>query len=668
MLHTLDNLKTGGGAGVTAPSLRVADAERLQMAAWNTTKTHFQRDAPVPLLVAAQAAATPHAAAVRASDRTLTYADLNARANRLAHRIRRMGVQRNACVGLCVERSADFVVAALAIFKAGAAYVALDPSHPLERLGTVLTNANVAVLICRSQLARRLLPGPWQSVVLDDEAGYIGDEPSVDPDVEITGDVLAYVIYTSGSTGRPKGVEVGHDSLLNLIYWHKQTFAVTPADRASQLASPAFDAAIWEIWPYLTAGASIHLPDEEVRANPWRLRDWLVDEGITISFAPTPLAEGLLALDWPATTRLRLLLTGADTLHHYPREGLPFSLINNYGPTECTVVTTSSRVTPSAVAGHLPPIGRPISNVQVHILDEQMKPVPIGDTGELYVGGAGLARGYLNRPDLTAQKFVPDPFSDRAGARVYRTGDLARYRPDGNIEFRGRLDQQVKIRGHRIEPEEIVALLDTHDGVFSSTVLAREDHAGDQRLIAYVVPMPKGQPSANELREFLAAQLPTYMLPAEYVRVDALPLTSNGKVDRSALPVPDATNLLGDGASLAALSLVEERLTAIVTGLLGLSRVGPEDNFFMLGGHSLLGTQVIARVRDAFSVELPLRSLFEAPTIRALAMEVERLIVAALERLTEDEATAILRSSPSLVGTIPASTTSYGSYRAARQA
>ena len=668
MQYTLDALKAGGSAGVGAPSLRNADAEWPQIAARNTTKAHFQRAAPVPLLVAAQAAATPHAVAVREGGPTLSYAELNARANRLAHQLRRMGVRRNACVGLCIGRSADFVVAALAILKAGAAYVPLDPSHPLERLGTLLTDAHVPVLICRSQLARRLPPGPWQIVGLDGEASYIGDEPSVDPDVEITGDDLAYVIYTSGSTGRPKGVEVGHDSLLNLVYWHKQTFAVTPADRATQLASPAFDAAVWEIWPYLTAGASIHLPDEEVRANPWRLRDWLVAEGITISFAPTPLAEGLLALDWPATTPLRLLLAGADTLHHYPREGLPFALINNYGPTECTVVTTSGRVEPSAVAGPLPPIGRPISNVRVHILDEQMQLVPVGDTGELYVGGAGLARGYLNRPDLTAQRFVPDPFSDQAGARLYRTGDRARYRPDGNVEFLGRLDQQVKIRGHRIEPEEIVALLDTHAGVFSSTILAREDNAGDQRLVAYVVPTPNGQPSAGELRDFLAAQLPAYMLPAEYVRLDALPLTSNGKVDRSALPMPDATNTLGAREDVIAPSPVEQRLTAIVAGLLDLSRVGLDDNFFMLGGHSLLGTQVIARLRDAFGVELPLRSLFESPTIRGLALEVERLVVAALERLTEEEARTILHSSPGHPVTASAPATSHGEYQMARGA
>jgi acyl-coenzyme A synthetase/AMP-(fatty) acid ligase/acyl carrier protein len=458
---------------------------------------------------------------------------------------------------------------------------------------------------------------------------------------------LAYVIYTSGSTGQPKGVEITHGGLLNLVRWHQRTFNVSASDRAAQLAALGFDAAVWEIWPYLTAGASIHLPSKLAVDEPQAVRDWLLSQGITISFLATPLAEQAILLDWPRDASLRTLLTGADTLHHYPRRNLRFQLVNNYGPTECTVVTTSGIVSPQEHAHHLPAIGRPIDNVQVYILDQKLQQVPDGEAGEIYIGGAGLARGYRNQPELTREKFIPNPFSSCLGSRLYKSGDLARRLPDGQIAFLGRVDEQIKIRGFRIEPAEIVKVLDEHPDVQSSVVVAREIAPGDRQLVGYFVPAGGGVPSLAKLRNFLAARLPEYMVPAMFVALQAIPLNASGKVDRAALPPPSGDSTLRDDAFVAPSTPIQERLAAIMASLLGLDRVSIEDNFFLLGGHSLLGTQLIARLRDAFGVELPLRTIFDAPTVSKLAAEVEALLIAKLEAMSEVEAQNLLEATAS---------------------
>jgi acyl-coenzyme A synthetase/AMP-(fatty) acid ligase/acyl carrier protein len=406
------------------------------------------------------------------------------------------------------------------------------------------------------------------------------------------------------------------------VAWHRRAFGVTADDRAPLYASPAFDAAVWEIWPYLVSGASVHLPPDAVRTDPEALRDWLVAHAITIGFVPTPVAERLIALPWPTWTALRTLLTGADTLHRYPPDGLPFVLVNNYGPTECTVVTTSGPVEPEPFGETLPTIGRPIDNVDVLILDEAMRPVAPDAAGELYIGGAGLARGYRGRPDLTAERFVPHP--DEPGARLYRTGDRARLLADGRVAFLGRVDDQVKIRGYRVEPDEIAAALGAQPGVAACAVVARDDDGGERRLVAYVVAAPGAALGREALGTALRRSLPDYMVPATFVVLSSLPLTTNGKVDRAALPAPDASNTLRDGELVAPRTEVETELAVILSALLAVEGVSVEDNFFLLGGHSLLGTQLIVRVRDVFGVELSLRTLFDAPTIADLAAEIER--------------------------------------------
>jgi len=625
-----------------ADILPLSEIELQQLAAWNATQRDYPRDARVPELVALQASATPDAIALAADNQVLTYRELNHRANQLAHYLQRLGVGPNILVGLCVERSLDMVVGLLGILKAGGAYVPLDPSYPADRLIFMLEDAHAPVLVTQQTLAARLPAHGTQVICLDAGAALLAEQSTLEPVNALSANDLAYVIYTSGSTGRPKGVEITHASLLNLVFWHQRAFEVTCSDRATQITSPAFDATGWELWPYLTIGASVHLVDEDSRVVPALCRDWLLSHQITITFLPTALAEGVLGLEWPKTGTLRYLLTGADVLHHYPSPDLPFALINNYGPTEATVLVTSGRVLPTEQTDAPPSIGRPIDNAQIYILDEQLRQVPIGEPGELHIGGVGLARGYLNRPELTTEKFIAHPFSDEPGARLYKTGDMARYLPDGQIAFMGRIDHQIKIRGYRIEPNEIVSVLNSHPDMLASVVVAREDKPGDKRLVAYVIAVSGTYITVGSLRELLGTHLPDYMVPAAFVQLEALPTTSSGKVDRAALPAPDGTNTVRDEVITAPGTPTEERLAGILAPLLGLEQVGIDDNFFLLGGHSLLGTQLIARVAAAFRVDLSLRVLFNAPTVRQLSAEIERLIIAKLEAMSEDEAQSLL--------------------------
>ncbi len=625
------------------PSLAEIDQQVPERETFTRQNGHHSTN--VAQLVAVQAATAPEAIAVTHGTLSLSYEELNQRADGLAHSLVAMGVGRDVVVGVYLNRSLAMIVAALAVLKAGGAYLPLDPNYPAERLAFMLQDSQAPVLVT-GQCMLNALPLRSQHVVALDAQGKYAEGEIAEPVISrATASALAYVIYTSGSTGQPKGVEVTHGGLLNLVAWHQRAFKVTATDRASQLSALGFDAAVWELWPYLTAGASIHLPDRVITDQPEMVRDWLVSQGITITFLPTPLAERLMTLEWPAKISLRTMLTGADTLHHYPPRKLRFQLVNNYGPTECTVVATSGTVIPTEHPDRLPTIGRPIDNVQIHILSENMQAVPMGEAGEIYIGGAGVARGYRNRPDLTAERFVGNPFSSDPNARLYKTGDLARYLSDGQIAFLGRIDEQIKIRGFRIEPAEIVKILDEHPAVQASIVVAREVAPGDKRLVAYFVPAPKAQPTHTEMRNFLAGRLPEYLVPATFVKLETLPLNSSGKVDRSALPAPATENTLRDNLFVGPRNPIEERLAAMLAPLLGLDKVSMEDNFFLLGGHSLLGTQLIARVRDAFGIELSLRSLFDAPTVSGLAVQIEALLVAKLEAMSEAEAQRLLDAS-----------------------
>ncbi len=595
---------------------------------------------PVHRQVRAQAARCPEALAVSAPDGDLTYSELDRRSDVLARGLRDLGVGPDALVCLCVERSAALVVGALAILKAGGAFVALDPHLPDSRIQLMVDDSRAAVLVTRRAMAQRVRHD-GHVLAVDDVALQLPGDLSAPDDAGETLENLAYIIYTSGSTGTPRGVMVEHRNLINLVSWHRRAFALDAGDRCTLVASPGFDAIVWEMWPALTAGASLHVPTDDALLDPAGLRDWLVSQRITVGFLPTPMAEAVLSLEWPAGTELRCLLTGGDALHKHPREDLPFALVNNYGPTEATVVTTSGVVEPCATPRSAPSLGRAIDNVRVEIVDEDLHPVEPGAPGELIIAGAGVARGYLNSPELTSTRFPTDPAADDPGARRFRSGDLVRQAGDESLEFLGRLDDQVKIRGNRVELGEIAANINAHPGVRSSVVVVSEPQPGAKQLVAYIVPGGGAAPDASELGEHLATRLPEHMMPSAYVWMDALPLTPSGKVDRAALPPPpaDAPAVVNEPSTE-----LERALADIVAPLLGFDAIDVDDNFFMLGGHSLLGAQLIARIGERFGVEMPLRTLFEHPTVAGMSVEVERLLVSELEAMSDEEADRAARS------------------------
>jgi len=600
-----------------------------------------RRRACVADLVIQAATSSPNAIALSNGMDSMTYGELVARSTRLASYLIALGARQDAPVALCLERSFDFVVSALAVMLAGAAYLPLDPTWPAARLLAILQDAEAALLISRGSIASVVAQSGTRTIDLDADTRRISERDPLPRPVPVTRDKLAYIIYTSGSTGQPKGVEVTHGNLLNLIFWHRNTFGITAEDRASQVAGVGFDASVWELWPHLTAGATLVLVDDQTRTSADLLRDWLVAKRITVAYVPTILAQTMLSQSWPAQTALRYLLTGGEALHGYPSPALPFTVVNNYGPTECTVVATSGTI--SAGAGErAPSIGKPIAHTQIHILSSDDRPVAPGEVGEIYIAGTSVARGYRNNPSATAERFLPDCF--HPGGRMYRTGDLGCWLPNGEIAFRGRVDTQEQIHGYRVEPGEIVSVLNRYPGVASSVVVARSHgcaHGCNQppakTLVAYIVSQENATLTASGLREFLSATLPHYMIPSTFVRVAAMPLNANGKLDRAALPAPDPDNSIVDAGYRAPSTPTEEVLVQILADLLAVDRVGVDDNFFLLGFHSLLATQVGVRVYERFGIQLGLRHLFEAQTVARLAAELDRQLLKKINSMTDQE-------------------------------
>ena len=600
----------------------LTEPERRQVLTdWNDTANNYPHERCMHELVAESAKRTPEAIAVKFEGEQLTYRALNGRANQLAHMLQQHGVGPEVLVGVFAERSVEMVVGLLGILKAGGAYVPLDPSYPPDRLAFMLEDMQATVLLTQNRLRERLEGQSARIICLDDDM-FASEESEHAPSIRMTSDNLAYVIYTSGSTGRPKGVEVCHSNLLNLVTWHVRAYTGEEPIRSTQVARPAFDASAWEIWPCLAAGDTLCIANEETTLSAHTLVEWLQSNDAGVCFLPTPMAEivleDALCIDLP----LRTLLTGGDRLHHMPPQALqPFTLVNHYGPTECTVVATAGPV--SFGEDITPPsIGRPIDNTRIYILNYGLEPTPVGVAGEIYIGGASVARGYLNRPELTAERFVPNPFGTEPGERLYRTGDLARYLEDGAIEYLGRTDDQVKIRGFRIELGEIESVLLGHPDVQEAAVIVREDTPGDKRLAAYVG-RTNGSLNVSHLREYLLDRLPGYMLPSAFMIVESLPLTPNGKVDRKALPAPDG-NWLQEDTYVAPRNPIEQGLAEIWSEVLHIERIGVHDSFFEMGGHSLMATQVMSRIRNTFQTELPLRVLFESPTVAGLSDAMSR--------------------------------------------
>ncbi|WP_416769356.1 amino acid adenylation domain-containing protein [Pseudomonas sp. RHF3.3-3] len=590
------------------------EAQRVQLLQdFNASQVEYPRGHTLHGLFERQVERTPDAVAVRMDGQALSYRELNRQANQLAHHLRALGVQADERVAICVTRGPRMLVGLLAILKAGGAYVPVDPAHPAERIRYLLEDsAPLAVLV---QGNTRELAGRLQVPLVDLDQPTWHDQPVSDPHVAgLAARHLAYVIYTSGSTGLPKGVMVEHGTVENLVHWHCAAFDLRAGSHTASVAGVGFDAMVWEVWPALCVGATLHLPPASLGSGELDgLLDWWRAQPLQVAFLPTPVAEYAFGQGRGHPT-LRTLLIGGDRLRHFA-EDPGFAVINNYGPTEATVVATSGQVEPNGLLH----IGRPIANARLYLLDEQLRPVPVGVAGELYVGGAGVARGYLHRPELTAERFLDDPFSTLPQARMYRTGDLARWRADGTVEYLGRNDDQVKIRGVRIELGEIEASLNRLPGVREAVVLAREDEPGQVRLVAYLTEAASGGlPEPGELRAQLATQLPEYMVPVAYVRLDALPLTANGKLDRRALPAP-ALTALSQREYQAPEGELENTLARIWGELLQVERVGRRDHFFELGGHSLLAMRMVSQVRLQLQRELPLGELFANPELAAVA-------------------------------------------------
>jgi len=593
---------------LTEVCLLDAAERQLVLVEWNQTARQAPWEKCVHELFEEQAQRTPQAVAVACGQQNLTYSELDCQTNQLARYLRNLGVGPEVRVGVCMDRAPEMIMALLGILKAGGAYVPLDANYPPERLAYMVEDAQLKLVLSQQKVRKRIAEVAGEWVCVDEHRATIEKE---DPNSFASGAMpqnLAYVIYTSGSTGKPKGVGVAHRGLINLATWHQQTYQLTPADRATQVASPAFDASVWETWPYLLSGSCIDVPNQEVLDQPGKLFEWLATREITICFLPTPIAEIFGSTQPLPPVRLRALLTGGDKLHQGNWSSLPCPVINHYGPTENTVVSTCAQAT----SGNVPPIGKAIANARVYVLDEEFQPVPVGMAGELYVGGASLARGYVNRPDLTAERFVPDPFSNLAGERLYQTGDVVRFLADGNLEFLGRKDHQVKLRGFRIELGEIENALAGHPQVKHAVAMVRDEGAAEKRLVAYVVPQdPAVPPDTNELRTYLQAKLPAYMVPSSWVELQELPLTTNGKLNREALPAP-RRRVEGHRPPRTPR---EEKLCGILADVLSMEKISLDDDFFALGGHSLMATRVISQVRAALGVELSLRTIFAAPTV-----------------------------------------------------
>jgi aspartate racemase len=620
------------------PLLTLTEQHQL-LVEWNDTQADYPNNTCIHQLFEAQVEQTPYAVAVVFENKQLTYQELNTRANQLAHHLQKLGVKPEVTVGICVERSLEMLVALLGILKAGGAYVPLDPTYPTERLAFMLCDIQVSVLLTQQQFIEKLPSHSPQVVCLDTDWEVINQNSQENPTSCVTADNLAYVMYTSGSTGKPKGVSVIHRGVVRLV---KETnYAnLTTEEVFLQLAPISFDASTFEIWGCLLNGAKLvimppHTPSLE------ELGQVIQQYKITTLWLTASLFHLMVDERLEDLKPLRQLLAGGDVLsiphvQKFLQKIGDCKLINAYGPTENTTFTCCYPITELDQLGNSVPIGRPITNTQVYLLDSHLQPVPIGVPGELYIGGDGLARGYLNRPDLTEEKFIPNPFPRSKGAgntrskgakeeqssnpeSFYKTGDLARYRPDGNIEFLGRIDNQVKIRGFRIELGEVESTLSQYPAVRQCAVVARIDTDSDKRLVAYIVADQQQKPTTDELRRFLKQKLPDYMVPSAFVFPDILPLTPNGKIDRRALPAPDRLKQEPASTFVPPSDDLEIQLTKIWENVLGKKLIGVKDNFFDLGGHSLLAARLFAQIEKTFGKNLPLVTLFQAPSIEELA-------------------------------------------------
>jgi len=635
----LKSLQTLVEAALTAPDepvstlpILTADEKRQIVQEWNRTATDYPREKCLHEIIEDQAERFPHYVAVAQNDSNLTYRQLNQRANKLAHNLVKRGVGPNVRVGICLEPSFDFAVAVLATLKSGAACVPLDPKYPSERLAYMIRDVQARLVITKDGLLpETVFPSGCEALALEESELFSG-EPNTNPRCGVSPDDIAYVIYTSGSTGTPRGVLLTHAGLVNYNINAARMYSMQPQDRVLQFCSVSFDIALEELFTTWFSGATLVLRSEEMPLAIAGFLEWIEGQGVSVLDLPTAYWHewvGVLPeLKKSAPPDLRLVIVGgekasSDSYATWLRSvGRRVRWINTYGPTEASICATAfePNIDPNSPVPENIPIGRPLANTQVYLLDRHLNPVPPGVPGELHIGGVGVARGYLNRAEMTAEKFIRDPFSSQSNARLYKTGDLARYLPSGDIEFLGRRDDQVKIRGFRIEPGEIESALAKHPSVRAAAVIVREDIPGEKRIVAYVVSGSRKNPEINELRNFLRRQLPDYMVPSAFVFLKAMPLTPNGKVNRRELPALGSTSPSSTNA--VASDPLQLQFVRIWQDVLGHKSIGIRDNFFEAGGHSLLAARLMQRTEAVVGRPLPLAMLLRFPTIEQLASAV----------------------------------------------
>ncbi|QOT00426.1 amino acid adenylation domain-containing protein [Brevibacterium sp. JNUCC-42] len=614
----------------TLPLLTELEKEQLLLT-WNQTSRIYPIGKGIHHLFEEKVAQYPDHNAIMWGEMSssITFDELNRQANQLAHHLIALGVGLEVPIGICVERSPWYIIGMLAVLKAGGTYVPIDPAIPTERINYQIEDSGVLVMLTTESLMNNLPIPQGGLVVLDREWEQIEQLCSDNPEVKMDDHVSAYIIYTSGSTGRPKGVRIQHKSVANLIHWFIESHELTNSDRSTFTFGLGFDGVTLEVWPSLIAGACMFLPDEETRLSPEKMQTWLIEKKITFASAPTPMAELLMDLDWPAEIVLRMICMGGDKLRAYPKKALPFLISNNYGPTESTCVVTYSISDTRQVVSEKVNIGRPVPNTLIYILDRHMQPVPVGVAGEIHIGGIGLTSGYVGQPNLADEKFIENPFPSSAAfpsSHLYKTGDLARYLPDGRIEYLERMDQQMKIRGYRIELGEIEAVLTEHTAVREAVVIVHEDEAEEKRLVAYVVPNKREEKATMmlELRSYLQAKLPRYMVPAHFLEIERIPLTANGKFDRKALPsVSVVVKMLDD--VIPPRNEVERILSTIWANILQCESVGVNQNYFEIGGDSIKTIMIISQMKRQGYLCTP-DQFFKNQTIAELAEGVQLVV------------------------------------------
>ncbi|HSY64208.1 MAG TPA: amino acid adenylation domain-containing protein [Terriglobales bacterium] len=614
-------------------TIPTAEERQRLLVEWNQTACDYPRDKCLHELIEMQADRAPDSIAVECDGRQLSYHDFNCNANQLAHYLRSRGVGPGFRVGICLKSSLDFAIATLGVLKSGAACVPLDPKYPAERLAYMLGDVQARVLITEQGIALGQPPAGWELFLLGARADVLAAQPRNNLGRTSTPNDIAYVIYTSGSTGKPRGVLLPHTGLVNYAASMSRVYSMSADDRVLQFCSISFDIALEELFITWFSGATLVCKSEEMPLAVPDFLEWITRERVTLLDLPTAYwhewVHQFPELRQPKPENLRLVIVGGEKVSAkayaawLSQGGDRVRWINTYGPTEASIAATAfepNYESVEAVPENIP-IGRPVANVRIYLLDRYLNPVPVGVTGDLYIAGVGVAQGYLNRPELTAEKFIPDILSTEPGARMYKTGDMARYLPSGEIEFLGRGDDQVKIRGFRVELGEIEAALAKRPDLREVAVLAREDVPGDKRLTAYFVPIQESQTSPAELRRYLQQHLPDYMVPSAFVPLRAMPLTPNGKIDRRGLPAPE--HVASEGIAEATDSL-QSQLVKIWEDVLGRKSIGVRDNFFELGGHSLLAARLIHRTGQMLGKTVPLAMLFEAPTIEQLASALRR--------------------------------------------